>query len=256
MSYINLCRISFRVRASRLAGYGLFVMIGLSAGRMPLRADDAVSEGLRSQSESRVLPEPVTEESFSALKTNSPFLRSVGLSDAIVLTGIAHIGNDVFATLFDTDTAESHIVSTTANSLGWQLVDVRGDEADLESLTAKIQLAGGEVISIRYEKFDTRAVKGKSGSNGGGSGVGSRRLSSEQFKQAREAAVNFRGEHPADGFPRLPPPEVVQKLSKMSVQQREGIAREMIELRNRGLGMQERSRIYVDKIDRTLRGGR
>ncbi len=46
------------------------------------------------------LPEPVTASHFEALKSHSPFLRSVGLSDSIVLTGMAPFEGDLFATLF------------------------------------------------------------------------------------------------------------------------------------------------------------
>lgn len=252
MGPLSRNRISFEVKALRFACAGLAI-IGLF-GAMTVRGGDPIS-GVRLQTESRILPEPVTEENFAALKTHSPFLRSLGPSDSIVLSGVARIENEVFATLFDTKTTESHVVSKTTNPQGWQLVGVRGDEADLESLTAKVQVAGGEVISIRYEKLPSKTAKGKPGS-GGGSAGGSSRLSSDQLKQAKYAAVNYRGEHPADGYPNKPPPEMVQKLSKMSVQQRESINREMIELRNRGLGMEERRKIYVDKVDRTLRGRR
>jgi hypothetical protein len=245
MSDPSLNRILFRKRVLRLAQCGLAMIV--LPGANSLRGADGISD-------SRILPEPVTEEHFAALKAHSPFLRSVGLSDSVVLTGVARIENDVFATLFDTETRESHVVSRRENPQGWQLVDVRGDEADLESLTAKIQVAGGEVISIRYEKLPSKSDHGNSGSR---SGVGgSSRLSSSQLQQAKYAAVNYRGEHPADGFPRKPPPEVVEKLSKMSVQQRESINREMIELRNRGLGMEERRKIYGEKVDRTAQGRR
>ena len=201
-----------------------------------------------SQSNSAVLPESVTEDDFTALKTHSPFLRSIGPSDSIVLTGIARIGEDVFVTLVDTETRETRLVSEKANLQGWQLVSFRGDEADLESLSAKVLIAGGEVISIRFEKLPPA----KLASGRPGSGSGSTRLSSSQMREAKHAAVNYKEGFSADGYPKEPPREIVEKLSKISSQQRENINREMIELRNRGLGMDERRKIYVDKVNRSL----
>lgn len=206
------------------------------------------------------LPEPVTAAHFDALKSHSPFLRSVGLSDSIVLTGIARFEGDLFATLFDTETRESHLVSGEANSDGWQLVDIRGDEADLELLTAKVQIAGGEVISIRYEKLPEKLTRGGpgGGANGGSSSQsnGSRELSSRQLEEAKKAARNYREGFSSDGYPDKPPAEVVRKLQKISESQRESINRRMMELRNRGLGMDERRRIYNDMVDRSAQGKR
>lgn len=250
MSLLTHQRIDFGGEISRptRAGLGLiWLSVVMSAG-----GGESIQED-PSTSESGFLPEPVSEESFAVLKTNSPFRRSVELSDSIVLTGMARIEDEIFATLHNTETTESHLVSKAVNPRGWQLVGVRGDEADIESLTAKIQVAGGEVISIRYEKLPPRSSRGKSGS---GSSGGSTRLSSSQLRQAREGAVNYRGEQPADGYPNLPPPETVQKLSRMSVQQRESLNRKMLELRNRGLGLDERRKIYEDSIDRTVGGRR
>ena len=193
----------------------------------------------------------MTRENFEEFQSRSPFLRSVGLSDSIVLTGVARIEDDVFATLFDTKTTESHVVSQHANSEGWQLVGIRGDETDLESLTAKIQISGGEVVSIRYEKLPASARIGKPGSGSGGRG--SARLSDRDLREAKEAARNYRNGFSSDGFPNKPPRDVAEKLSRMSENQREVINRRMIELRNRGMGMDERRRIYVDMVNRTAR---
>ncbi len=203
------------------------------------------------------LPEPVTEANFVDLKTRSPFLRSLGVSDSVVLTGVARIEHDVYVSLYDTSTAESHFVSRRTNPQGWRLVEVRGKESDLETLTAKIQVAGGEAVSIRYEKLPPRPPRGVPGATGPGGAPqpgGPVRLSSAELAEAKQAAVNYRAGYSSDGFPREPPPEVVQKLSRLSVPEREAINVEMIGLRNRGLGMEERRRIYLDRVDRSLRG--
>jgi hypothetical protein len=62
--------------------------------------------------------------------------------------------------------------------------------------------------------------------------------------------VNYREGFASDGYPSQPPPEMVEKLSRLSVGQRENINREMMNLRNRGLGMSERRQIYENLVNR------
>lgn len=168
----------------------------------------------------------------------------------MILTATARIGETLYVSIFDTETTESQLISVSENREGWQLLGVQGDETDLESLTAKVQLNGGQVISVRYQKREPNFSKRKPGS------TGSTKLSSSQMNEAKKAAAKYKEGFSADGYPRQPPPEIVKKLSKMSAQQRESINREMIELRNRGLGMEERRRIYDQKVDRASQGRR
>jgi hypothetical protein len=139
------------------------------------------------------IPPAVKEEDFEALLTNSPFTRSLGVSDSIILTGIAQFENDVFATLLDTKTMESHVVSKTANFQGWQLVGVGGNAAEMRTWSAKIQVPGGEVVSIRYQQPPKKTVLAKSGAgSSGGSAGNSPPLSSAQLSEAKNAAVNYK----------------------------------------------------------------
>lgn len=193
-------------------------------------------------------PEPVTEDDFAALKESSPFTRMVGASDSLVMTGLARIGEDVFVTVVDTKTRQAQLISTNTNSEGWKLVSYGGSERDIKTMTAKIQL-GAEVISIRYERLPPKTVSGHAGAR-------HVRLDDRHAKEAKYAAHKYKEGFSSDGYPRQPPPDVVAKLSKLSTEQRESINREMIDLRNRGLGMEERRRIYNDKINHALRGGR
>ncbi|MEM9018494.1 MAG: hypothetical protein AAGC68_15890, partial [Verrucomicrobiota bacterium] len=48
------------------------------------------------------------------------------------------------------------------------------------------------------------------------------------------------------------PPDVVTKISKLSVSQRESINVKMFEYRNRGVGMSERIQIYNRLLDREV----
>jgi len=215
-----------------------------------------------------VLPEPVTEENFAALKERSPFLRSIGLSKSIVMTGIAQMEEGVFATLFDINTRESYFVGEKANSEGWQLVGINGDQSDLETLTARIKIAGSEVVSIRYEKLSAKSFRksGSSSRNGKSSGGGTgphggpdpRVLTPDQMNDAKRASKDYRDGFKADGYPDKMkiPAATLSKLSKLSVKQRESINVKMYEYRNRGLGLPERQKIYEGMLDKTVRSGR
>ncbi len=215
------------------------------------------------------LPLPVTRENFTALTERSPFLRSLNLSDSLILTGVARIEENTVATMINHDTGESYLVSEEPNEQGWQLVELKGNLSDVESLTARVKLAGAEVVSIRYQKApQIKTVDGRSvrvsirignGTPGGGTGPHGgpdpRVLTPDQLKDARNAARNIREGFQADGYGdrETIPPEVVSKISRLSVQQRESINVKMFEYRNRGLGMQERKRIYNNLLDQQLR---
>lgn len=206
------------------------------------------------------IPQSVDQAEFEALFTNSPFTRSLGVSDSIILTGVAHIEGDVFATLLNTETMESQVVSKTANLQGWQLVGVGGNAAESRTWTARIQIAGGQVISVRYQKPPARRAKPTSGGGSpgasGSSGGSLPPLSSSQLAEAKNAAVNYQEGFSSDGYPRKPPPEMVQKLSRLSVSQREDINKQMLGLRNKGLGLDERRKIYENLVDRSTQSRR
>lgn len=213
------------------------------------------------------LPEPVTEAHFTALTDQSPFLRSIGLSQSIVVTGFAELDEEIFASLFNLETRESFFVGEETSPEGWQLVGINGDRSDLETLSARIKIAGSEVVSIRYEKLPANAFQkggssGGSGKSGGGGGTGPhggpdpRVLTPDQMADARKAAENYREGFHADGYPDKPPASTVAKLSRLSTEQREAINVKMYEYRNRGLNLPERAKIYESIIDKTLQSGR
>lgn len=207
-------------------------------------------------SDDGAIPQPLKDEDFDALVTNPPFTRSLGVSDSLILTGVAHFQQDVVATLLDTKTMESQVVSKTPNFQGWQLVGVGGDPTRIQTWTARIQIPGGEVVSIRYQKpppIPSKKVAGKSGSSGSsGPGGNATPLSSSQMDAAKNAAVNYKEGFDADGYPKAPPPEMVAKLSRLSNSQREDINRTMFGYRNQGLGLDERRKIYEGLVDRSL----
>lgn len=230
-----------------LPGWGAPVVPGEGVAAMP---DDTGA-----------IPEPVQFEAFGPLLASSPFTRHLGVSDSLILTGVARLNDEVVATIFDTKIQTSQVVSKAPNADGWRLVSVDGDPARLQTWTAKIQVQGGEVVSIRYQKpppkLAGRGSSSASGSSAGSSSGGSLPpITSAQADEARKAALNYREGFSGDGYPRQPPPEVVEKLSRLSTSQCEEINRQMMGHRNRGLGLDERRRIYDDLLNRASQGRR
>jgi len=215
------------------------------------------------------LPDRVTSNHFAPLRQHSPFLRTLDLSQSLIITGVARIDDEPVATLLDLETSRTSVVSrNTVSPEGWQLVEVKGDLSDIETLTARIKMAGGsEIFTVRYEKAPPPARGGVGGTGSGRIGNGSpgggtgphggpdpRVLTPDQLTDARNAARNIREGFKADGYGdnQTIPPEVVSKISRLSVEQREQINVKMYEYRNRGLGMQERQQIYNRMLDQTL----
>ena len=96
------------------------------------------------------------------------------------------------------------------------------------------------------------------GTPGGGTGPHGgpdpRVLTPDQLADARKGARDIRGGFQADGYAdnATIPSEVVNKLSRLSVEQREKVNVKMFEYRNRGLGMPERQKIYNRLLDQEL----
>ena len=221
---------------------GLCVAVALPAGETVPQALPPANDG--------AIPQPVNMEVFEELVMNSPFTRSLGVSDSLILTGVARFEQDTFATLLDTKTFESHVVSKTPNYQGWQLVGVGGSSAEIQTWSAKIQIPGGEVISVRYQKPPPKPARTKSG--GSSSGGNAPSLTSSQMNEAKTAAVNYKEGFSSDGYPKAPPPEMVAKLGRLSTSQREDINKQMLGLRNQGLGLDDRRKIYEGLVDRSL----
>lgn len=198
------------------------------------------------------LPQPMATNAYDALLSSSPFTRTLGVSDSLILTGLLYREDEVVATLLDTQTFASQVVGKTPNLQGWQLVGVGGDPANRQTWTAQIRVQTGEIVSIRYQSPPPRPAARSSSNRSGSSSSGGNAapLSESQMREAQRAAVDYRQGFSADGYPRTPPPEMVAKLSRLSVSQREEINRRMFGLRNQGLGLDERRRIYEGLVDR------
>ncbi len=190
-------------------------------------------------------PDPVSENDFAALKGNSPFLRSLDLSQSLVLTGVATIEGELFATLVDRETKATHVVSKAANPKGWRMVGVEGDRSDFLTVSAQIAMEGGEVFSVRFDERqvqppDPRAAGGGGRGSSGGSGGNA------------SPSANYREGISSDGFRGPPPPEIVEKMSRMTVEQRDRLVTEIARIRERNpnLSSEERQGIFRRMVDR------
>jgi len=95
--------------------------------------------------------EEVGEQHFKDLIENSPFTRTLNLSDSLILTGVAHFEGKPVATVLDTATRKFFVLSETPNSDGWKMISfTAGDDVDL--MMAEIVIGGGEVVRVRYDK--------------------------------------------------------------------------------------------------------
>lgn len=105
------------------------------------------------------LPQPFDPNSLAPVVASSPFTRMVNMSDNLVLTGIAYIDGKPVATIFNTETKESHIVGTEPNFQGWTLQEAR-PAPDITRSQARISI-GGEVVSVRYSALTAKDMKGE-----------------------------------------------------------------------------------------------
>ncbi|WP_156345875.1 hypothetical protein [Verrucomicrobium spinosum] len=215
------------------------------------------ARGASSPDDNGGMPQPLKQELFEGLLANPPFTRSLGLSDTLILTGVARFDSEVFATLLDTKTMESQVVSQKPIGKAGNLLASAAIPPDAH-LVGQDPDQGGRGRGDPLWEAATQAQTpiGGGGGFGGGPGGSPAPLSPSEQAEAKQAAVNYREGFSSDGYPRQPPPEMVEKLSRMSVEQREAINREMIGIRNRGMSMEERRRIYEDMVNRTSRGGR
>jgi hypothetical protein len=134
------------------------------AGRGVSVADAPLSR-VRRESE---LPQPVRAAHFSAIRTQSPFLRTLNLTETYFLRGVAEIGGDPVATLFNRQTKKTVIVTRDrVNEEGMQMLEVVAAH-DLSGGAVKVSYAG-EVVELKYD-IDVVSPQAKGGGSDGGHG--------------------------------------------------------------------------------------
>ena len=174
---------------------------------------------LQGQEVDSFLPQTVEESDYTAVQTQSPFFRSLNLSDSLILTGVAEVDNEQVATLLNKETNETFVVSSQLNSQGWKMVELKNDP-DLEKVAAKVSVEGGEVVTIRYSEHQLKPGQSRPG---GGPPV-------------EEAKSRGKGRGDGDGR-RGPPSEIREKMGQLSEEQRGKLFDKMREFREKNPDM-------------------
>lgn len=187
------------------------------------------------QAEESFLPAAVAETDFGSLVGQSPFSRALNLSDLLILTGIATVGGEQVATLINRETKESYVVSSRLNSQGWKMVELKPD-VDLEKVSARVAVEGGEVVTVRYAESQLKPGESKPGTAPGEGG--------EIRDDGRRGEGSRRG----------PPPEMREKMMKLSEEQRGKLFQQMREIREKNPEMprEEMGRMMSGMMDRML----
>lgn len=188
-----------------------------------------------------VAPAPVSPEDFVALKGQSPFLRSLNLSDLLILTGIAEVGGERVATVMNKETKQTYVVSNQTNSQGWRMVEVKAD-GELETVAAKIAIEGGEVVTVRYAELPLKPGEAKPApgpsteTNGGPTAI---------IAAARRNGFRRGG----------PPSEIREKMGRLSEEQRRELFNKMREVRenNPFMSREESGKLFNESLERMLR---
>lgn len=95
------------------------------------------------------IPTPVSATNYPALLERPPFRQVLGLSQSLVLSGVASLPGGKVVTVWDRATARSFVVTKTPNPQGWKLIDLT-ESADLRSVAATIA-AGEEKVTLRFD---------------------------------------------------------------------------------------------------------
>ncbi len=110
-------------------------------------------------------PTALNPDEFTPLVKTSPFTRVLSLSETYALRGIANLGDQQVATLYNKETKKTIVVTAKGdNEAGLSLVTVN-PATDLVEVTAKVALAGDEA-ELRYDESQIN-LESRSGSRPG-----------------------------------------------------------------------------------------
>jgi hypothetical protein len=188
------------------------------------------------------LPRAIGGADFREFMENSPFTRALNLSDSLILTGVARMDGKTVATLMNMETKETYVISDVPNPQGWKMVEITG-KGDLETVTAKISVAGGEVVTVR---FDENRIKPGEARPASGTGSGS----------VRPGGGSSSGETDEERRKRYA--EIREKMGKMSEDQKDKM-RKIMEKRmqeNPNMSREERGQVFREAMEKASGGGR
>ena len=86
----------------------------------------------------------------------------------------------------DRETKQTYVISDVPNPQGWKMVDISSG-ADLETVMAKISVAGGEVVTVRFDENRLKPGEAKPAAGPGGDRRrgGSREGETDEEREAR-----------------------------------------------------------------------
>ena len=216
----------------------IFILQGMGSVVWPesLNAQETAVVGSGSQA---VLPIPVVANHFSELMKNSPFTRSLDLSESLILTGVANVEGKPVATLMNKDTKETYVISEYPNAQGWKMVGI-SDDIDLVKVTAKIALSGGEVVTVRFDESQLKPGEAKPAA-----GPGSDRKGDEKDGRRKRSGGG-------------PPPEVMEKLRSLTEEQRTKLREYMSKQfqKNSNMSSDERRAMLGKAVERLTAGSK
>lgn len=149
------------------AGMNPFKISGLKLNAAGALIAIALSASVSAQEDAEEFPRSVTDADFEQVKTRSPFLRTLNLSDTYYLRAVVNMGEESLATLYNRDTKETVVVSTmNEDKTGMKLMGVNSG-GELGKVSVKLSV-GGEVVELKYdEKRVSPAGKGQSSGSRG-----------------------------------------------------------------------------------------
>lgn len=188
------------------------------------------------------LPPEVGEKDFRGVVEKSPFTRSLNLPNSMILSGFAEMDGNRIAVLLDGETGDSVVVSESENEMGWKLVEVTGEENQLDAKVATISIGDGQHFRVAYDRKVHGEVMKK------------RAASMKKAEPKPKAAGDDKkpGQPPSDEARKKYYEAMKKKWESMTPAQQDSARRFMEERRrsNPNMTPQERGRLYNEAMER------
>ena len=174
---------------------------------------------------------------FKDLLENSPFTRTLNISEVFSLTGVAQIGGKPVLTLLNRTTKETTMVSDEPNEDGWRIMEIY-PSIELGKVEAKISAGAGQVVSVRFDE---------------------KQLNPENNGAGKRPPQQNQGRPPQGGGERRgPDPKIMEKYRSLSQEQQQRFREIMREqwMKNRNMSPEERQQMTARALEEVTRGGR
>ncbi len=168
---------------------------------LPLAAHAATESGPAPET-----PATAADDRFKDLLENSPFLRPLDLSRSLAVTGLADVGGETLATIFDREDSSTTLVTdATGNERGMRITGIAHD-ARTKQVALKISVRGAEIeIPFDLDALLPRPDNSQKKPQGRGDG--------ERGDRDRRGGDRGRGGS-------QPPPHIMEKYNALTEEQR------------------------------------